>query len=218
MLFLQNDPRFQHPSLPPFEKQRLFNEHLLRLSSKRSGALFNLFDTHTPDLQTPFDKVYPEIVDDPVVKRLDLAPSALEDRWNAWKRTKETAARQAFDELLGENSFVEFWGKMRKKTLDAKALEVKEEDEMEEGEGMGEGGSADLTAMGRQIDLDEIKAVLRRDKRYRQFDHIPDQREKWLRVCCKEFEKGRPADVQDYLETLDAASGSKTVHNVGGQR
>jgi transcription elongation regulator 1 len=165
--------------------------------------LHTLFETHTPGLDTPFDKVYPAIVDDPIVKRLDLSPSVLEDRWNAWHRTTETAARQSFDEMLGENSFVEFWGKMRKKTLDEKALEVKEEDEMEEGEGMGEGGSADLTAMGRQIDLEEIKAVLRRDKRYRQFDHIPEQREKWL---------------VDYLENLDAASGSKTIHNVGHGR
>jgi transcription elongation regulator 1 len=62
--------------------------------------------------------------------------------------------------MLGENSFVEFWGKMRKKTLDEAALKVKE-DEMEEGEGMGEGGGADLTALAKQIDLNEIKSVLR---------------------------------------------------------
>ena len=129
--------------------------------SKRSGALHGLFQANTADLQTSFDKVYPAIADDPIVKRLDLSPSALEDRWNAWKRTQETSARASFDEMLGENSFVEFWGKMRKKTLDEKALAVKEEDEMEEGEGMGDGGGADLTAMGRQIDLEEIKSVLR---------------------------------------------------------
>ena len=132
-----------------------------RLMSKRSNALHNLFESNTTDLQTSFDKVYPAIADDPIVKRLDLSPSALEDRWNAWKRTLETSARASFDEMLGENSFIEFWGKMRKKTLDEKALAVKEEDEMEEGEGMGDGGAADLTAMGRQIDLEEIKSVLR---------------------------------------------------------
>ena len=108
-----------------------------------------------------FDSVYPKIVEDPIVTRLDLSPSALEDRWNAWKRVKEQEARRGFDELLSENSFVEFWGKMRKKVLDEAALKIKEEDELEEGEGMGEGGSADLTAMGRQIDLEEIKAILR---------------------------------------------------------
>jgi hypothetical protein len=62
--------------------------------------------------------------------------------------------------MLGENSFVEFWGRMRKKKLDEAALKV-EADEMEEGEGLGDGGSADLTALAKQIDLDEIKAVLR---------------------------------------------------------
>jgi transcription elongation regulator 1 len=129
--------------------------------SKRSNALHGLFESNTPDLQTPFDTVYPAIAEDPIVKRLDLSPSALEDRWNVWKRTQETSARASFDEMLGENSFVEFWGKMRKKTLDEQALAVKEEDEMEEGEGMGDGGAADLTAMGRQIDLEEIKSVLR---------------------------------------------------------
>jgi hypothetical protein len=49
---------------------------------------------------------------------------------------------------------------MRKKKLDEAALKV-EADEMEEGEGLGDGGSADLTALAKQIDLDEIKAVLR---------------------------------------------------------
>ena len=45
--------------------------------------------------------------------------------------------------------------------------------------------------------------IHQRDKRYRQFDHIPELREQW---------------IKDYLEGLEAASGSKTVHNVGGAR
>jgi transcription elongation regulator 1 len=44
---------------------------------------------------------------------------------------------------------------------------------------------------------------MQRDKRYRQFDHVPEMREQW---------------IKDYLENLEAASGSKTVHNVGGTR
>lgn len=63
--------------------------------------------------------------------------------------------------MLHENSFVDFWSKMRKKTMDEKALEVQEQDEYDEGEGMGEGGAADLTLLAKQIDLGEIKAVLR---------------------------------------------------------
>ncbi|KAK8864295.1 hypothetical protein IAR55_001541 [Kwoniella newhampshirensis] len=198
--YLQSDPRFDHPALGPRDKLRLFHDHLTRLSSKRSNALHQLFEAHTPSLDTPYDSVYPHIVDDPQVKHLGLQGEALENRWKAWLRSREASARKEFDEMLGENSFVEFWGKMRKKTLDEKAKEVKEEEEFEEGEGMGEGGAADLTALARQIDLGEIKSVLRRDKRYRVFDHIPDVREQWLR---------------DYLENLEAASGSRTIHHTG---
>jgi len=85
----------------------------------------------------------------------------LEDRFRAWQRTRESEARGEFDEMLKENSFVEFWGGMRKKTLDEQAEKVKELDELEEGEGMGDGGGASLTDMSKQVDLNEIKAVLR---------------------------------------------------------
>ncbi|WVQ72531.1 hypothetical protein IAR50_002088 [Cryptococcus sp. DSM 104548] len=200
---LSSDPRFSHPVLTIGNKQRLFHEHIARVASKRSGALHQLFEAHTPGLDTPYEDVYPKIVDDPIVGRLGLQGGALEDRWKAWLRTRETQARREFDEMLGENSFVEFWGKMRKKTLDEKALEVQEQDEWDEGEGMGEGGAADLTKLARQIDLGEIKSVLRRDKRYRLFDHVPEEREKWLR---------------DYLENVEAASGSQTIHNIRPSR
>jgi transcription elongation regulator 1 len=130
------------------------------LGSKRSNDLDQLFRTHATSLATTYDEIYPKIVEDFAVKRLGLQGSALEDRFKAWHRLRETEARREFDQMLGENSFVEFWGRMRKKKLDEAALKV-EADEMEEGEGLGDGGSADLTALAKQIDLDEIKAVLR---------------------------------------------------------
>lgn len=138
----------------------MFNEHIASLAGKRSNALHQLFQTHSPKLTTTYEEVYPKIVDDPLVKRLGLQGEALEERYKAWKRGKEGEARHEFDIMLGENSFVEFWGKMRKKTLDEAALKVKE-DEMDEGEGLGDGGAADITALAKQIDLDEIKSVLR---------------------------------------------------------
>ncbi|OCF40477.1 transcription elongation regulator 1 [Kwoniella heveanensis CBS 569] len=200
--YLSNDPRFNHPSLGPRDKARLFSEHISRIASKRSNALHQLFEAHTPSLDTPYDSVYPHIVDDQLIKRLGLQGEALEDRWKAWMRTRESNARSEFDQMLGENSFVEFWGKMRKKTLDENALAVKRDDQFEEAEGIDVPGEEanDITKLARQIDLGEIKSVLRRDKRYRQFDHIPEKREQWLR---------------DYLENLEAASGSRTIHNVG---
>lgn len=143
------------------DKQRLFAAHSERLLSKRSNALHSLFESKTPALNTPYDDVYPQIIDDPLVKRLGLQGQVLEDRWKSWRRKKEHDARIEFDQMLHENSFVDFWSKMRKKTMDEKALEVQEQDEYDEGEGMGEGGAADLTLLAKQIDLGEIKAVLR---------------------------------------------------------
>ncbi|WVQ67803.1 uncharacterized protein L199_006008 [Kwoniella botswanensis] len=204
--FLSSDSRFNNPSLHPRDKQRLFTEHINRISSKRSNELHNLFEKFTPGLDTPYDAVYPNIVDDPLVRRLGLQGDNLESQWKAWMRSREVEGRKEFDEMLGENSFIEFWGKMRKKTLDEAALGVKRDDQFEEAEGIDvvdddqEGGKKDITDMAKQIDLNEIKSVLRRDKRYRQFDHVPEKREQWLR---------------DYLENLEAASGSRTIHNVG---
>lgn len=184
------------------DKRRLFDAHISRIAGKRSNALHQLFQLHTPSLDTSYDAVYPKIIDDPLVQRLGLDVNSLEERWSAWNRSREVDARQEFDSMLGENSFVEFWGKMRKKTVDEAAAAVKRDEEGEEeeeaGEGLGEGGTADLIQLAQQIDLNEIKAVLRvcnapsrtsgfadvfqRDKRYRQFDHVPEEREQWIRV------------------------------------
>jgi transcription elongation regulator 1 len=158
--YLQADPRFNHPSLNPHDKRRMFEAHLGQLGSKRSNDLDQLFKIHATTLATTYDEIYPKIVDDFSVKRLGLQGQALEDRFKAWHRTRETDARRDFQEMLGENSFVEFWGRMRKKKLDEAALKV-EADEMDEGEGLGDGGAADLTALAKQIDLNEIKSVLR---------------------------------------------------------
>lgn len=169
--FLSTDPRFNHPALQYGDKLRLFHAHISRIAGKRSNALHGLFQTNTPELDTPFDQVYPKIIDDPIVQRLGLDVNTLEDRWKAWLANREVEARHQFDVMLGENSFVEFWGKMRKKTVDEAAAAVAnaksdpdqkdDEEEEEDAEGLGNGGTADLTALAQQIDLNEIKAVLR---------------------------------------------------------
>lgn len=158
--YLRADSRFNHPSLNAHDKRRMFEAHLGHLGSNRSNDLDQLFKSHATSLATTYDEIYPKIVDDFTVKRLGLQGQALEDRFKAWHRTRQTEARGEFEQMLGENSFVEFWGRMRKKKLDEEALKV-EADEMDEGEGLGEGGAADLTALAKQIDLNEIKSVLR---------------------------------------------------------
>lgn len=178
---LSQDRRYAHPALRDGDRQRLFEAHVARLREHKSDALAALFAQHAV-LDTPFDTVYAAIADDPLVTRMGLAPAALEERFATWMRARESAARAEFYDLLRENNFVEFWGRMRNKVLDEAAAGVKEQDERDEGEGLGEGGAADITALAKQVDLGEIKTILRRDRRYRQFDHVAEEREQWLRV------------------------------------
>jgi transcription elongation regulator 1 len=165
---LSPDPRFNHPALSYMDKRRLFDAHIARLAGKRSNALHQLFQTHTPSLDTSFDTVYPKIIDDQIVQRLGLDVNSLEERWTAWMSGQQSDARVQFEIMLGENSFVDFWGKMRKKEVDEAAAAVKvdqgeeeEEEDEENKQGLGDGGAADLNKLAQQIDLNEIKAVLR---------------------------------------------------------
>lgn len=191
---LQQDRRFTHPALRMGDKQRLFEGHVARLGGKRDNALHALF-AQNAQLDTPFDAVYPLVIEDPVVTRLGLDARALEERYDQWVQSREEKARAEFIELLGENSFVDFWGRMRNKEIDADASKIKDE-EMADDE---EGKDKNMVDLAQNIDLGEIKSILRRDRRYRQFDHMPEEREQWLR---------------EYLENLEGSKGSETVHNV----
>lgn len=184
------------------DKHRLFDEHVARLGANKSDALNKLFATAAPELHTSYEEAYKVLADDPLVSRLGLAGAALEERFSAWRRAREADARREFDALLAENRYVEFWGRMRKKVLDEAAASVPE-DEREKGEGLGDGGDADMIALAQKMDLGEVKAILRRDKRYRQFDHVPEKRERWLR---------------EYLENMEGSKGSETVHAVAPKR
>ncbi|KAJ9112177.1 hypothetical protein QFC20_002358 [Naganishia adeliensis] len=191
---LDKDPRFQHPGLSLSDKQRLFHSHLEGIARKRLDALHKLFESHAPKLNTPFEDVFPEIVNDFAVTRLNLTPEKLEQRFEQWQQVRFQAARKDFEALLRENSFVDFWGRMRNKHVDEKAYIPENEDEDDEYGAEG-GGKANLANMAKSVDLKEMHAVLKNDKRYRQFDHIPTEREQWMR---------------DYLSTLSEASG--TIH------
>jgi transcription elongation regulator 1 len=171
---LQQDHRYSHPALREGDKRRVFEGHIERIRETKADALSSLFAQNST-LETEFGDIYDKIAEDPLVQRLGLGAGALEERFNAWKRAREMAARAEFYELLRENNFVEFWGRMRNKVLDETATKVKQDEEDVE-EGM------DVTALAKQVDLAEIKSILRRDKRYRQFDHIAEERETWLRV------------------------------------
>lgn len=157
---LDKDPRFQHPGLSLADKQRLFHSHLESIARKRLDALHKLFESHAPKLNTPFEDVFPEIVNDFAVTRLNLTPEKLEQRFEQWQQVRFQTARKDFEALLRENSFVDFWGRMRNKHVDEKAYIPENEDEDDEYGAEG-GGKANLASMAKSVDLKEMHAVLR---------------------------------------------------------
>lgn len=129
----------------------------------------------------------------------------MERVFDDWMRIRTTRAREDFQKLLEENSFVEFWGKVGK--IDAGGAEggtlVPGEDDGEGEGGEEAGGKADLKALAKGIGGTEVERVLKvramrfgdfvnsnscdslqHDQRYRAFDHVPEQRARWVKVRC----------------------------------
>jgi transcription elongation regulator 1 len=124
---------------------------------------------------------------------------SLRAEFEKWQRERYSEARTAFDTMLSENAFVEFWGRVGKmgvvddeekqrlgktvfadETAGSTAAAVDPEDLLAEGEGGG--GKADLQALAKGVDVKEVTRVLRGDKRFIVFDYMPAEREKWVAV------------------------------------
>lgn len=154
---LQTDPRFNRSVLPVNQQLHLFHEHVGQLRAKHLSNLHALFASHSPTLATPFTAL-------PVTSLLSSMPAtklgfdirALEDEYERWNRERTHEARKAFDEMLAENSFVEFWGRLGKiggqgidKTI--KADDIGEDDEE----------LVDMKALAKTVDLNEMVKVLK---------------------------------------------------------
>lgn len=94
------------------------------------------------------------------VTRLGFGVETLEHEFGKWQRERTHEARNAFDEMLAENSFVEFWGRLGKIGGEGVDGGVKA-DEMEEDEGEGGGGKVDMKALAKNVDVGEVEKVLR---------------------------------------------------------
>lgn len=111
------------------------------------------------------------------VTKLGFDVDQLEQEYAKYQRERTHEARLAFDQMLSENAFVEFWGRLGKiggQGVDQSIKVDDLEDDAEEGQ-------VDMKALAKNVDLKEIVKVLKNDKRYLVFDHIPEQREQWLR-------------------------------------
>ncbi|KAF8559124.1 HSP90-domain-containing protein [Imleria badia] len=178
---LQTDPRFTNSLLPRDQQLHLFHSHMHQLRSKHLNSLHALFSAHTPTLAASFSQLTLESIEKSLpATKLGFDSRELEQEFEKWQRERTSDARKAFDEMVTENAFVEFWGRLGK--IGGEGIEggVAAED-LGEDEGEGFGGKVDMKALARNVDLEDILKVLKNDKRYIMFEHVPDQRERWIR-------------------------------------
>ncbi len=222
---LQKDSRFNLPGLFDRQKRDLFEEHMRNLAEKRRTALYAAFARAAENLDDTPEVSLPLIKDDSEVERLGLlefakheaclrhrrgdirTDDALAEEFDLWQERRFKDARAAFDEMLKENSFVEFWGRLRQSR--------KQQEEATGGKDAPKGGLAggdesdeelekDVVDMVANFDLSEVHAVLRNDARYRAFKHRPEDREQWIRVSLA-------ADWSDVAIALTDSSNDRTT-------
>jgi hypothetical protein len=159
---LQSDPRFQYSSLSLSHRRHLFQSHVSQLRAKHLDNLHALFLSNAPSLATHFTAL-------PVSSLLSSLPGTklgydvfkLEQEFDTWQLTRTTGAREAFNDMLHENSFVEFWGRLRKIGGEGAEGGVKRDDDGDEEEGEGGGGNVDMKKLAGNVDITEMEKVLK---------------------------------------------------------
>jgi hypothetical protein len=120
-----------------------------------------LFEQSTPTLASRFTELpIDSLIVSPNVQKLGYDIDQLEDEFRRWQRERYTEARRAFGEMLSENSFVEFWGrlsKMQDVTLE-QGLQVASEDIGEDDE---PASKLNMKALAQTVDIGEMVKVLK---------------------------------------------------------
>ncbi|KAB5591583.1 Transcription elongation regulator 1 [Ceratobasidium theobromae] len=121
------------------------------------------FVSGEPETQGPDDQCDEDDDDDEdVPTNQSRLNRGLADEYARWQRTKVTEARLAFDALLSENSFVEFWGRLAKMGGEGVGGGVPiDGDDEENEEGEGGGGKVDMKALAKNVDVSEMEKVLK---------------------------------------------------------
>lgn len=168
------------------------------LRDRQLAALHALFEVHAPSLADKFDAL-PErsvrasapatklgmglvdVGDDDADQRSrreaedrDIkARALLEDEFARWQRHRRQGAEQAFREMLSENAFVAFWGRIQKMASDKERKEQEREEEgrmhvdVDDEDLIGEDTGADgeerasLQKLAKGIHVEEIQRVLK---------------------------------------------------------
>lgn len=153
-------------------KRALYDEHMERLRSKRRDQLAKLFEKHAQDARgVPLldrgaddilplvraDEAYqhsplPRFVgEDAGVHRVPMHVS-LEAEFRAWDAWRQAQAREAFQQMLDENAFVDFWGRLRQAREGVSAPVALNDDD--------DDATVSIYEMASQVDLDAMEKVL----------------------------------------------------------
>jgi hypothetical protein len=139
----------------------LFHTHISHLRAKQLNNLHGLFEAHAPSLATAFDSLpLDTILSSAPVTRLGFKEEQVEAEFEKWQRERTSAARIAFDEMMSENAFVEFWGRLGKIGGEgvSDGLKIGGEDIGEAGE---EDEKVDMKALAKSVDIREMEKVLK---------------------------------------------------------
>lgn len=137
------------------------------LQAKHISALHALFAAHAPALGTKFAELPLASIRASLPAQklmLDNDAAALEDEYEGWRRSRVAQAEREFQEMLHENAFVEFWGRLRnikEASEGGMKVEVGAEDLAGEEAAGEESGKVDLKALAKSVDVQEIERVLK---------------------------------------------------------
>jgi transcription elongation regulator 1 len=141
------------------QQVHLFHAHVAQLRAKHLANLHALFASHAPTLSTTFTTLpVSSLLTSLPATKLGFDVRGLEDEYDRWNRERTADARRQFDEMLGENAFVEFWGRLGKLGGAGVDKTIKADDI---GEGDDEEGMVDMKALARTVDLNEMVKVLK---------------------------------------------------------
>ncbi|KAG5646569.1 hypothetical protein DXG03_002872 [Asterophora parasitica] len=160
---LKTDPRFRNSPLQPNHQLHLFHTHVEHLRFKHLKSLHALFEAHAPTLAVRFEELpLSSLLSSPPVVKLGYDGRTLQQDFDKWQRERTQESRKAFDEMLGENAFVEFWGRLGK--IGGEGVDGGVKADEEDGEdGEGGGGKVDMKALAKNVDVGDMKTVLKVD-------------------------------------------------------
>lgn len=156
---LSRDERFHLPGLSPALRSQIFEAHIDSLNSRRQGTLEATFErltaTEARRLDLRFADIWPKMETDMAVHHVNKSREEIRDMYEDWlDRRIHVQAKADLEECMRENSFVEYWGRLKRdqQAKEEKGIEDEDADDTE---------VVDVKQMSQKIDLQEMAAVLK---------------------------------------------------------